>query len=65
MEDIKKRNKEHSSGAFQIEVQNLGGVWHYEKHHGSLPCGRGREAPEESGGRLEQCKKEENIRPPP
>ncbi|WP_314126136.1 hypothetical protein [Segatella maculosa] len=26
MEDIKKRNKEHSSGAFQIEVQNLGGV---------------------------------------
>ena len=26
MEDIKKRNKKHSSGSFQIEVQNLGGV---------------------------------------
>ena len=36
MEDIKKRNKEHSSGPFQIEVQNLGGVWHHEKHHGLL-----------------------------
>ena len=29
-----------------------------------LPCDRGPEAPEEPGGRLKQCKKEENIRPP-
>ena len=48
-----------------MEVQNLGGVWHHEKHHGGLPCDRGREALEEPGGRLKQCKKEENIRPPP
>ena len=61
MEDIKKETK----GSFQIEVQNLGGVWHYAKHYGGLPCGRGPEAPEEPGGRLKQCKKEENIRPLP
>ena len=44
-------------GSFQIEVQNLDGVWHYEKHHGGLPFDQGPEASKETGGRPKQCKK--------
>ena len=45
-------------GSFQIEVQNLGGVWHYEKHHGAFLAAGGLKPPKSPAEDLSNAKKE-------
>ena len=44
-------------GSFQIEVQNLGGVWHHEKHHGACLAAEGVKPPKSLAEDLSNAKK--------
>ena len=60
-----KNSLQPHAGSFQIEVQNLSGVWHMENTTGACLAAGGVKPPKSPAEDLSNAKKEENIRPPP